>query len=171
MKAYHGLRLGLGLACVLTAAAALADGWSLPNLNPFKKEEREVSPYVPATRDWSAAAAEEPPTSGFKLPKLKLPKIGGEKKPSNEPGAMQRVTQGTKSFLSKTADVLTPWDKNDKPLPSARATGVRRTYSGSPNTARGEKKSSLFSSWFSDEEEPQPPRTVNGFLGQPRPKF
>lgn len=170
MKAYHGLRLALGLACVLTAAAALADGWSLPNLNPFKKEKREVSPYVPATRDWSAAEAEEPPTSGFKLPKLKLPAVGGAKKPSNEPGTMQRVTQGTKNFLSKTADALTPWDKNDKPLPDPRATGVRRRYSGSPSAARAEKKSSFLPSWFSDEEEPAP-RTVNGFLGQPRPQY
>ena len=171
MKACHCLRLLLGAACILTARAAFADGWGLPNLNPFKKEEREVSPYVPPTRDWSAAEAEEPPTSGLKFPKFKLPTMGRARKPSNEPTAMQRVTRGTKNFLSKTADVLTPWDNGKEPLPSARATGVRRTYNGSPSAARTEKKSSFFSSWFSNDEEPEAPRTVNGFLGQPRPKY
>jgi hypothetical protein len=83
---------------------------------------------------------------------------------------MQRVTQGTKNFLSKTADVLTPWDNEKKTTPSPRATGVRRSYNGSPNAAQAEKKSSIFS-WLSKEEEPESPRTLNSFLSQPRPKY
>jgi hypothetical protein len=169
MKAFLGLRWGLGLACVLAATAALAEGWSFPNLNPFKKETKEVSPYV-APRDWSDKDLGEPPTSGFKLPKLKLPTVGGAKKPANEPGAFQRVTQGTKNFLSKTADVLTPWDNDKDPVANRRATGVRRSYNGSPSAAKAEQKTSMFSSWFSKDEEPETPRTVNSFLGQPRPR-
>jgi hypothetical protein len=160
-----------GLACIAAAAPARAEGWSFPNLNPFKTEKKEVSPYVPATRDWSAAEAEDPPTSGFRLPKMKLPSMGGaSQKPSSDPSMMQRFGQGTKNFFSKTADVLTPWDNDKKPLPSTRSTGVRRVYPGSPNAVQEEKKS-FFSSLFSSDDEPEKPRTVNGFLGQPRPKY
>jgi hypothetical protein len=168
MKALLVSTLALGLGCVWGTTQALGDGFEFPN--PFKSEEREVSPYVPPQRDWSVVEAEEPPTSGFKLPKLKMPGMGAAKKPSNEPSAMQRFTQGTKNFFSKTVDVLTPWDKDNKPLPNARATGVRRTYNGSPSAQRAEKKSSFFPSWF-DDDEPEQPRTVNGFLGQPRPRY
>jgi hypothetical protein len=157
---------------LLAARSAAADGWGLPNLNPFKTEEKEMS-YAPPP-SISAAEDDEPPTSGFKLPKFKLPplpKIGSSSPKPRQPSAMQKLGQGTKNFFSKTADVLTPWDNDDKPAPRSRtSTGVRRTYNGSPSAVASEKKSSWLPSWLS-KDEPEPPRTVNGFIAQPRPRF
>jgi hypothetical protein len=167
MKTARWICFVLGAAC-LGAPPAAADGWKLPSLNPFKEERRETSAYTPAA-GYAAALEEEPPKSGFKLPSLKLPKFGGGPKPPGQPTAMQRFGAGTKSFFSKTADALTPWD-NDKPeTPQVRSTGVKRTYNGSPNAAPAQKKG-LFS-WFTKDDEPERPRTVNDFIAQPRPRF
>jgi hypothetical protein len=143
-------------------------------LNPFKEETKEYSGVTP-TPDFDAAEAEELPTSGFKFPKMKMPqmpKLGFGQKPPGQPSTMQRLGRGTKNFFSKTADVLTPWDNDEKPVPRSRtATGVRRTYAGSPNAAKVEKKTSFLPKWFSGDDEPESPKTVNGFIAQPRPRF
>jgi hypothetical protein len=168
MNAFFSLRCAIGFAIFVVASPLMAEGWTLPSLNPFKTEKREVSAYTPP-------ASEDPdlPTSGFKFPKLKLPqapKMSFGERPPGQPSAMQKLGQGTKNFFSKTADVLTPWDNDEKPAPRSRtATGVRRTYNGSPGAVE-EKKTSLFSSWFK-KDEPETPKTVNGFLANPRPRF
>jgi hypothetical protein len=171
MKTRSSLLLAFGFTWLLGANSASADGWSFPSLNPFKTEEKEMT-YAPPSI--SAAEDEEPPTSGFKFPKLKLPslpKIGSDSPKPRQPSTMQKLGRGTKNFFSKTADVLTPWDNDEKAAPRRRtSTGVRRTYNGSPSAAVAEKKSSWLPSWFS-KEEPEQPHTVNGFIAQPRPRF
>lgn len=167
MKATRYVFLAVGLACAAAAAPAVAEGWSLSNLNPFKKEEREVSAYTPPP-GYSSALSEEPPKSGFRFPSFKLPSLSSQPKPPGQPSTMQRMGQGTKNFFSKTADALTPWDNKEEESRHVRTTGVRRTYNGSPSAAPPEKKG-LFS-WFK-KDEPDEPRTVNGFIAQPRPRF
>jgi hypothetical protein len=160
----------LGLALVSWTAPAGAE-WKFPSLNPFKTEKREISSYTPPPEEYSAALDEEPPKSGFKLPSMKMPKLSSSPKPPGQPSAMQKVGRSTKNFFSKTADVLTPWDNDKKTAPRARtATGVRRTYAGSPSAEKEEKKSFL-PNWFSKKDAPEEPRTVNGFIAQPRPRF
>jgi hypothetical protein len=107
--------------------------------------------------------------------------MSDEPKPPGEPSAWQKFNQGTKSFFNKTADVLTPWDNDEKPSAQMpRATGSRRVYNGSPSASNASrsayraepKKKSWIPSWFSkDDDEIQQPRTVNGFIAQPRPRF
>jgi hypothetical protein len=60
--------------------------------------------------------------------------------------------------MSKTYDVLTPWDNNKPKKPHTQMNSNR----GNSNSGGG------FFSWFGQKEEPEI-RTVNEWLNQPRP--
>ncbi len=170
MKSSTIMRGAIGCVCLLAASSALAEGWEFPNLNPFKTEQREVSAFTPP-RDYSTPMEAEPEDSGFQFPKFKMPTFGMGPKPPGQPSTLQKLGRGTKNFFSKTADVLTPWDKDEPSVSgSRRATGVRRRYNGSTGEFKAEKKS-FVPSWFSTSDEPETPQTVNSFIAQPRPKF
>ncbi len=173
MKSSTIMRGALMCACLFAASTAVADGWEFPSLNPFKTEKREVSAYTPP-RDSAEPLEADKEESGFRLPKFKMPSFGFGAKPPGQPSTMEKLGRGTKNFFSKTADVLTPWDNDDKPTSrtTRSATGVRRKYSGSTGEFKAEKKS-FVPSWFfgGDDEEEDTPRTVNSFIAQPRPKF
>jgi len=77
------------------------------------------------------------------------------------------MSNGTKSFFSKTYDVLTPWDTEAE---KARSNQKSRTSRPLSNTGRATpEKKSFLTSWWAPEEEPQKPRTVSEWLSQPRP--
>ena len=127
------------LLAVLVCPAQAESGWKLPNLNPFSKKT-------------NSSASKK---SSFKMPSL-IPSWGEKKSHSSQPSTWSKMTDGTKDFFSKTADMLNPWD-----TPSSK-----KTHS---SFNKKKEKKSLFASWFSQKEEPRKPRSVAEFLKQPRP--
>lgn len=136
------------LLCLLVATPAQADwpSWKLPSLNPFAKKE------TPQRRTVARPASTR----------------------SQQPGTLQRMTNGTRNFFSKTADALTPWDNNPPRKPLPPPTGAARTYSSSPRTASKPAPSTWqrVTSWFGGETpQPPPPRSVDDFMALERPNF
>lgn len=135
------------LASLPLSAVAGEGGWGLPNLNPF-------------------ASKAKPPTSArvsddsWQMPSLRR---------SSGPSTWQKMNNGTKSFFSKTASALNPWDSppETKPVsPSGRNSAFSRTTS----TKTQPESSGSWFSWWGGAEEPQRPKTVNDFLMQERPQ-
>ena len=143
----------LAASSVLTSARGEDRGWKMPNLNPFAGKSSPSS---------------APPTSGWKLPNL-LPKSNAAQRRSNQPGTMTRMTQGTKQFFSKTADVLNPFD--DRPVEQPKITGSNSIFTQQRKALEAEKKSNSISpaSWWGGEKKSSKPKSVNDFLSQPRP--
>jgi hypothetical protein len=148
------------LAAGLPSIANSADGgWKMPNLNPFSGT--------------SGSGGGSPPTSGWKMPKL-WPSTGkstastrANKRRSNQPSALSRMSTGTQQFFSKTADALTPWD-NKKPAPPPKITGSNSIFSQS--TKKPEKSDVAPASWWGgSEKKAESPKSVNDFLSMPRP--
>ncbi len=160
MNARHALIALLSLTCV--APAALAEGgWSMPNLNPFAK--KSGPPTSTRVSDQG---------SGLKLPKM-WPTSGKTivKKPAG-PSTWQKFKGGTKSLMTKTADVLNPFDDAAEREPEPKITGSNSFFSQTANGKSAQKKSSFVPSWWSgDEEEEQEPKTVTDFLALPRPGY
>ena len=151
-------RLTLSIFClvctVIVTSVTAEEQWKLPNLNPFNKSEKP------------ARGADQ---GGSKIPTLDLSSGFGAptRKRSSEPSTWTKVTQGTKSFFSKSYDVLTPWDTKAE---KARAQRARSPLQFS-NTGRQKKeKKSFLTSWLPEkEEERRQPQTVSEWLAQPRP--
>jgi hypothetical protein len=149
------------LSVALITPAALAEGgWGLPNLNPFAKK---------AGPPTSARISDQ--GGGWKMPKM-WPSSGKTivKKPAG-PSTWQKVKTGTKSLMSKTADVLNPFDDAEEKQPEPSVTGSNSYFSQAANRKSAEKKPSTFlPSWWSSEEEKEP-KTVQDFLALPRPGY
>jgi hypothetical protein len=149
------------LAGLLFCSCALADGWGLPNLNPFSKK-----PSPPT------AARVSDGKSGFGL----LPKWPSTtKKKTSGPSTWNRMTSSTKSALSKTADAINPWDDGPaaKPKASPSPTGSFNPFSTASAKSSDSEKKSFLPSWSmgGDEEKAKKPRSVNDFLAQPKPDY
>ena len=98
--------------------------------------------------------------SDWSLPNLN-PFRATTPKRSNQPSTWTKMSRSTKNFFSRTYDVLTPWDTD--------AEKARTQKSSRNSTKSSEQGKSLFSSWWSVEEEPKKPQTVSEWLKQPRP--
>jgi hypothetical protein len=98
--------------------------------------------------------------SEWSLPNLNPFRATASKR-SNQPSTWTKMSRNTKTFFSRTYDVLTPWDTDAEKARSPKST---RNASKSDNQGK-----SLFSSWWSAEEEPKKPQTVSEWLKQPRP--
>jgi hypothetical protein len=140
-------------------------GWKMPNLNPFSSGSK------PPT----SGRVSDAPLSGWKMPKVPslLPQSAARpKRKSNQPTTWNRMTKGTRSFFSKTTDVLTPWD-NQKPVTTPNVTGSNTAFTRNhrPKTDSKEQKSGsvLPASWWGSDKGTEP-KTVNDFLSQPRPQ-
>jgi len=140
-------------------AGADDGGWKIPNLNPFS-----TSGQAP-----TSSRAGQPPTSGWKTPKL-LPQTSAQpKRRANQPTTWNRVTNGTQNIFSKTADALNPWDKK-QPAPPPKLTGSNSIFTNKSTTKPAHKDSAVKpTSWWSSDKKDQAPETVNGFLSRPRP--
>jgi hypothetical protein len=90
------------------------------------------------------------------------------KRKSSQPSTLSKMTSGTKSFFSKTADAINPWD--DKPAPPPKITGSNSIFTQQRQAAQKKEASSgvLPASWFGEKKDSQP-KSVNDFLSQPRP--
>lgn len=137
---------------------AAAEGFTLPNLNPFAAKKAPTRVTV----------TDEPEKKSF-LPSLPSINLLPKQKPG-QPSTWQKMNKGTKDFFSKTVDVLTPWDNEPAKPANSNLTGSRRTYSGSPSQAKkSEPKKSYFPSLFSPKTEKKEIHTANDWLAQPRP--
>jgi hypothetical protein len=158
------------IALAFPRIAAADDGWQMPSLNPFAKKGR------PPT-----SARVSDPGSSWKMPsflpggaKKSAPEKGTAKttaKKSNQPTTWQKMTTSSRKFWNQTADTLNPFNDalDNKPPPSA--TGSNSYFSQASNSKSKQQKSSTFlPSWFSEEKE-EKPKTVNEFLGRPRPGY
>jgi hypothetical protein len=136
-------------------------GWGMPNLNPFGGKAK------PPTSQRAA----NPATSGWKMPNLWPQTSAKPKKKSNQPTTWNRMTSGTTTFFSKTADALTPWD-NKPAAPPPKLTGSNSIFTQSGATKGNSQKSNSVSpaSWWSSDKADQPDKSVNDFLSRPRPQ-
>jgi hypothetical protein len=150
-------------AAVCSRASADDGGWKMPNLNPFSGGGNAPT----------SSRAGQPPTSGWKMPKLWSQSPAQPKKrtnhPANQPTTWNRMTNGTQNLVSKTADALNPWDKK-QPAAPPKLTGSSSIFTNKSTTKPVKKDDSVkpASWWGSDKKEA--PKTVNGFLSQPRPQ-
>jgi hypothetical protein len=131
----------------LAIPAALAEGWKMPNLNPFKKAS--------ASPNRAKASFTDNGKSGG-LPKLAMPRWPSQSKRSRGPSTMQKLNKNTKEFFGKTKNVLMPWSTSSK----------------KPASSRTAKKKSFLTSWIpKPKPKKEPPKTVTDFLGQERPGY
>jgi hypothetical protein len=174
----------------VAATFARAEGWGLSKLNPFKSKAQPT----PEAPDFDLADYEQPqfdepeldePNADeperdepeFGEPEFDEPQFDGaeldepEARPAPaKPSAWRRFSSGTKTFLTRTGEVLNPFDgkpaKKAKPRPVSGSGG--RSYSG-VRMKKEEEKPSFFSGWMKPKEEPKKARTVTDFLDMPRP--
>jgi hypothetical protein len=153
------------LAAVLSIPViAMADGpawWDPLNVAGTDKSPKKSTARKPAAKESSW---------------MKLPGFGSDsktaKKPAGKkaPSTLTKMNNSTKSFFHKTADVLTPWDNNKKPV-AKRPTGYG-TGGGAKTASRTKKeepKGNILTSWWKDKEpEPKRPKTVSDFVGGER---
>jgi hypothetical protein len=165
VKRHSALAAAIAIMLSLAPQAARAEGgWQMPNLNPFKKSGPPTSSRV-----------SDSATSGWKFPKLWPSGTTSRttRKPAG-PSTWQKMTTSTKSFFSKTADVLNPFDDADDNQSAAPPiTGSNAYFAQAGRQKKKEEKSSTFlpSWWTSEEEKPQKAETVQDFLARPRPGF
>ena len=142
MRTKQIVLVGFLLATLIGVQSASANDWSLGKLNPFAKEE--VKP--PAPRRTTIGA-----DRGYRY-QSRAP----------EPSAWEKFDAGTKKFFGDTKKALT-WKK---PAPKKQRPGAGLAWIQSPK----EEKQSWFSSLFAPKE-PTPAKSMQEFLGMPRPEF
>jgi hypothetical protein len=152
---YSLLKLAIAVVVTIAAATAAAEdaGWKFPNLNPFAAKQPSGNPA----------------TSGWKLPRL-WPQTSAGKRSAKQPSTLSKMTRGTKSFFSKTADVINPWD--DKTAPQQQITGSKSIFTKQGQAARKKESNSsgvLPASWWGGEKDDGRDKSVNEFLSRPRP--
>jgi hypothetical protein len=148
---------------IIGPAPAMAEGWGMPKLNPFAKQKNARA----------TASVSDAPVSGWKWPKLWPSKAAGMQPRTSRPAApstWQKMTAGTKSAMSKTADALNPFDDANDNQPRPGITGSNTVFSQASKNKESKGRSFL-PSWPWGKEESSKPKDVNSFLSQPRPDF
>ena len=90
------------------------------------------------------------------------------------PSTWQTMQTNTRSFWSKTADVLNPFDDaNDNQQQAAPMTGRNSAFrQATMSKGQDQKSKSFLPSWnWGQEEKEQKPQTVQDFLALPRPGY
>ena len=156
MNCKQAYALAFFAACLALAAAARGEegsGWKFPNLNPFSRKAAPPTSARISDDDWKvpgsrAAQAQAKPKS---------------------PSVWQKMSTGTKTMFSKTADALNPFDdaKDNEPV---RVTGSRNAFRQA-SAKKSKSGSFLPSLWSWGSEEDDRPKDVNQFLSQPRPEY
>lgn len=165
MKRFLGSLICLCVFTPFFATPAMAQGWKMPDFNPFDRKEPQrvrttIGDEMPARSGWSLPRPKLPKLAmpqlrmpalpKPKLPEMRLPRLsmpGSRKMPGSQPSAWNRFNDGTKQFFTKTKDVLTPWDNGSD---------------------KGKPKKTFFSSWLPKKEEPKPIQSVDDFLALPK---
>jgi hypothetical protein len=170
-------------ALPICACVALAWTWAFPALgaeshpwwNPLglgqgdsPAEQRKVASRTTAKPKSKSSSDTFPSWPHPTLPKLPLLSAGSERKNSPQtPGMWDTVSDGTKSFLTKTKDVLMPWaDSSEKSQPSKNASSSRKARTAS--SSRGKTEKSTFPFLSSSKKKDDDIKSVNDFLELPR---
>jgi hypothetical protein len=102
------------------------------------------------------------------MPKLWSQAPAQPRKRAIQATSSNRAGNGSQNFLSKTADALNPWDKK-QPAPPQKLTGSNSIFTNKSTTKPAKKDEEVKpASWWSSDKK-NAPKTVNGFLSQPRP--
>jgi hypothetical protein len=156
------LLFALVIAVSVAAGTARAEGWKMPSLNPFKKKDSHPA-HLRITDD-------ESKNSSWWKPKVpSVPSMSSRKAAATPagPSTWTKVSGGTKSAWTKTKDALNPFDdEKDKPK---SVTGYHSPFSQASARKKSESKSSWWPSWGAEPEKKS--KTVQDFLGQPRPDY
>src|SRR5947199_7199671 len=116
-KLFYSSLIILVIAAAPLRASADDGAWKIPNLNPFSSSGQAPT----------SSRAAQPPTSGWKMPKLGSPTAAQPKRRANQPTSWNRATSGTQNLFSKTADALNPWDKK-QPAPPPKLSGSNSIF-------------------------------------------
>jgi len=143
MRTERIVLVGISLSLMLAARAAVGDEWSLAKLNPFSKKEK-VEKMEPRKMTIGS-------NRGYRY-----------QSETPQPSAWQKFDAGTKKFFSDTKRALT-WKK---PAPKRPTSSTGLAWIKQPK----EEKKSWFGSLFAPKE-PAPAKSMQEFLGLPRPEF
>lgn len=136
------------LCVFLVPTFVFAEGWGMPNLNPFASKSKSSS------NSW--------------FPSGKKTNSSFASRTTKQPSTWQKMSKSTANAWNKTTSAMNPW-KEEKKV-STKITGARRPASA-PKTA---SKSTWYNptSWFAKEEQApvgnRPAESVSEFLNQPR---
>jgi hypothetical protein len=161
VKTKTSLVIMVALLTAFSLAARAEEGrWRMPNLNPFS----------PKGKPPTSGRVSDAPTSGWKWPKLWPTSTASAKAKPAGPGAWQKMSAGTRTFFSKTADAINPFDDAGDDQQPVKITGSNSVLSRGSAKKKEKSRSLLPASWRGGEEKDEP-RTVNDFLARPRPEF
>ncbi len=136
----------------LLPAITLAEGWKMPNLNPFARKDSHPA---------NVRLADEEKDAWWKP---KLPSLAGRSRSNKHPSTWSRMSRGTKSAWAKTTDALNPFDdEDDNPKP---VTGYNTAFTR-PSTRKETAKKSSWWPWTAAE--PKRPETVQDWMSLERP--
>lgn len=150
------------IVLLLAPTTVAAEGWSLKNLWPGDSES-------------TTSSSKTAMMNGRPMVGSPYQHTTSKKKSDDGPSVFTRVGDGTKSFFSKTVDVLTlsslREDSEDNSTSSFPSWQQNSSNSGSRWSKKKEveEEPGWFGSLFKREEAPHPSRTMSDFLSQDRP--
>lgn len=137
---YRFVSLGIVGVWLLVAATAQAEGWTMPNLNPFSSNKAAKLPADPKYK------------SSSWLPSWKS-------KPSSGPSVWQKTMAMPGDMVRGTTNTMNKLN----PFKTTSKTTTSHHYM-SGNTKPAESKSWM----WKEEEKPQRPQTVSDWIALPR---
>lgn len=178
-------QLAFAAACLALLSApspSIADGLKFPNLNPFKREDAAPrtarTSRSAETRQASSAgfpSLPTPPLPQWEMPKFSMPTVAmptlggaGNGRTSRSPSTWQKMSRGTRTFLTRTKTTLMPWAKKEPSTVSTPQLGARR--SAQRNSKPKADDNSLLP-WLGSKPEQQEIKSVNDFLALPQPSY
>lgn len=141
------LSLLLAACLLMTGTQARAEGWLTGWLPGGDKSEKK--------------------TSRFGLLDGKPLRSTSRSSAAKEPSLWQRFSTGTRKFVDRTKDALTPGDGDSE---SERPSGRHFNWDDPPRKASRKKDEPSFWTRLFKRNEPRPSKTIQGFLSQERPE-
>ena len=148
----------------LAAPSWADDGWHLPKLNPLQKTDKAEQ----RERVRARLSDEASRPGGASL--ATFPGHEGQSEFSQhreKPSVLTKLNEGTKDLVEGTVDTTKNAFAKTK-----RALGKTTRLLMPWSNKKGKKgQSSIFTSWWRADEEPERPRSVKEFLALPRPGY
>jgi hypothetical protein len=135
--------LFLGMVFICSASAVRAEGWKMPDLNPFDNN-RQTTPNTGTSKSWLPSWKSNPNGTGTKMwNKVKQ--------------APSDMANGTKRAMNAVNPFKGASTTNSRPLTGS-------------NLDKPQPTKKWFAGWGASEEEQNPPQTVSDFIAGPRPE-
>ena len=138
------------LILLLAFCPTRAEGWQMPNLNPFSSTPKKATPY--RVTDGK---------SGSWLPSMPSLPSWGMSSPRRGPTTWDKVKSAPGNMMNKTKQTLSPLNPfKSQPKKSSHYMGPKK-----------DEPSGFWPNWMTvaDKEEAGPPLSVSDWLGAPRP--